>query len=76
MTLLSFTHVRYYAEAVIQKCSVKEVFLKISQNLQENTCVNDSFIIKLQVISGEFCQIFKNNSFYRTSLVAASDYKG
>ena len=27
-----------------------EVFLEISQNLQEKTCVRDSFLIKLQVV--------------------------
>ena len=26
-----------HLEAVVQKCSVKKVFLEISQNLQENT---------------------------------------
>ena len=26
------------SEAVIQRCSIKKVFLKISQNSQENTC--------------------------------------
>ena len=26
-------------KAVVQRCSVKNVFLKISQNLQENICV-------------------------------------
>ena len=36
-------------EAVNQKCSVKKVFLKISQNSQENTCARISFLIKLQV---------------------------
>ena len=35
-------------EAVAQKCSVKNVFLEISQNSQENTCAKDSFLIKLQ----------------------------
>ena len=34
-------------EAVAQKCSLKKVFLKISQNSQENTCVRASFLIKL-----------------------------
>ena len=29
-------------------CSVKKEFLNISQNLQENTCVRVSFLIKLQ----------------------------
>ena len=36
------------AEAVARKCSVKEVFLKILQNSQENTCAIFSFLIKLQ----------------------------
>ena len=35
-------------EAVVQRCSVKKVFLQISQNLQENTCATDSFLIKFQ----------------------------
>ena len=36
-------------EAVVQTCSVKKVYLNISQNLQENTCARVSFLIKLQV---------------------------
>ena len=31
-----------FKEAVAQTCSVKKVFLEISQNLQENTCARDS----------------------------------
>ena len=31
-----------------QRCSVKKVFLEISENLQENTCARVSFLIKLQ----------------------------
>ena len=34
-------------EAVVQRCSVKEVFLKVSQNLQENTFARVSFLIYL-----------------------------
>ena len=34
-------------EAVVQSCSVKKVFIEISQNSQENTCARDSFLIKL-----------------------------
>ena len=30
-------------EAVVQRCSVKKVFLKISQNSQENICARISF---------------------------------
>ena len=35
-------------EAVVQRCSVKKVFLKFLQNSQENTCARVSFLIKLQ----------------------------
>ena len=35
-------------EAVVQKCPVKKVFWKISQNSQENTCSRVPFLIKLQ----------------------------
>ena len=38
-----------WIEAVFQRCSVKKVFLEISQNSQENTCARVSFLIKLQV---------------------------
>ena len=35
-------------ETVVQRCSVKKVFLKMSQSSQEGTCTRDSFLIKLQ----------------------------
>ena len=35
-------------EADVQMRSVKKVFLKFSQNAQENTCARVSFLIKLQ----------------------------
>ena len=47
-------------EAVIQRCSVKKVFLENSQNSQENTCGRVSFLIKF---SSEFYEISKNNFF-------------
>ena len=31
------------AEAVVERCSVKKMFLNISQNLQENTCAEVNF---------------------------------
>ena len=31
------------AEEVAQRCSIKKVFLKVSQNLQENNCFRFSF---------------------------------
>ena len=42
---------RQYIEAVVWRCSVKKVFLKISQNSQENTCARVSFLIKLYITS-------------------------
>ena len=67
-------------EAVAQKCSVKKVFLEISQNLQGNTRARVSFLFKkfikketlAPVFSWGFCEISKNNFSYRTPLVAAS----
>ena len=43
-------------EAVVQRCSVKKVFLEISQNSQENTCARVSFLIKLQAQEHIFLQ--------------------
>ena len=37
-------------KAVVRKCSVKKVLLKISQNPHENTCARVSFLIKLQAL--------------------------
>ena len=36
-------------EAALQRCCVKKVFSKISQNLQENACARVSFLIKVQL---------------------------
>ena len=77
-------------EAVVERCSVKKVFLEITENSQENACARFSFLIKLEasackfikketlayVSSCEFCKISQNNFFYRTTLVAASDQSG
>ena len=60
-------------EAVDQRCSVKKVFLEISQNSQENTCVFFNKETLAQVFSCEFCEISKNTFSYRTPLVAASE---
>ena len=37
-----------FSEAVAQRCSVKKVFLEISQKSQANTCFRVSFLTKLQ----------------------------
>ena len=53
-------------EAVVQRYSVKKMFLEISRNSQENTCARDSFtkvatLLKKEslalVFSCEFCEI-------------------
>ena len=36
--------VHFHIEAVIQRCSAKKLFLKISRNSQENTCARASFL--------------------------------
>ena len=53
------------SEAVTQRCSVKKLFLEISQNSQEHICA------KAQVFPCEFCEICKN-TFFCTAPVAAS----
>ena len=67
---------RCNSEAVVQRCSVKKMFLEIPQNSQENTCARVSFLIKLQaeaqVFSCEFCEISKITFFDRTPLMSAS----
>ena len=42
-------------EAVVQRCSVKKLFLEISQNLQENTCVRVFF----NKVAGLVCNFIK-----------------
>ena len=71
------------SEAVVQRCSLKKVFLEISQKSQENTSVRVSFLIKLkalgveetlaQVFSCEFCKISNNTFSYRTPPAASSE---
>ena len=42
------------SEAVAQRCSVKKLFLEISQNSQENTCARVSLLLKLQAKVSNF----------------------
>ena len=37
--------VHAYSGAAAQECSIKKVFLEISQNSQENTCARASFLL-------------------------------
>ena len=75
-----------YAEAVVQKCSIKKVFLKFLQNSEENTRVRVSFrqicgpvaLWKRDSGADVFLWIFRNfqeHLFYRTPPVAASEYE-
>ena len=36
-----------YKKAAVRRCSVKKVFLKVSQDSQENTCTRVFFLKKL-----------------------------
>ena len=59
-----------------QKCSIKKVFLKISQNSQENTCARVSFSKKetlTQAFSCEFLEIFKNTFFTKHLPMTATE---
>ena len=46
----------------VASCSVKKLFLEISQNSQENTCLAVSFLIK--VCYYEFCEFFSNTLIF------------
>ena len=59
-------------EAVVWSFSVEKVFLEISQNSLGTTCARVSFLNKVAGLS-LFCEISKNNYFYRTTPVAASE---
>ena len=86
MWIFSITCSSVISEVVGHRCSVKKVFLEISQNSQENTCARTSFLIMLhasasnfikketlaQVFSWEFSEISKSTFSYRTPPVAAS----
>ena len=48
-------------EAVVWRCSVKKVFLEISQNSQENTCARVSFFYyKRDSVTGAFLWILRS----------------
>ena len=43
-----------HTEAVIRGCSIKKMFLEISQILQENSCARVCYLIRLQVLAYNF----------------------
>ena len=53
-----------HSEAVVQMCSVKKVFLEISQNSQESTCTRVSWIL----------WNFQEHIFLQNASVAASEH--
>ena len=60
-------------EAVVRRCSVKKLFLRILENYQENTCTEVSFYqgYRSPVLSCELCEIFKNTYFVKHWWTAA-----
>ena len=56
-----------FRSRLVQKCSVKNVFLKISQNTQENTCTRVSFSVKLKKILRHRCFPVNFAKFFRTT---------
>ena len=52
-------------EAVVQSCSVKKVFLEISQNSQKSTCARVSFSIKLQASGLRSASLLKKRPWHR-----------
>ena len=52
-------------EAVVQRCSLKKVFLENSQNSKENTCARVSFLIKLQTWA---CKFVKKETLTQVTL--------
>ena len=62
-----------YREVVVWRRPVKKVFLKITQNApvpRAQACCTGEIVA--QVFPYEFCKIFKNNFFCKTTPVAAS----
>ena len=63
--MINKCHTRYFVtEAVARRCSVKKMFLEISQNSQENTCARASFLIKPKA-----CNFIKKETLHKCFLV-------
>ena len=73
-----------FPELVVLTCSAKKTFLEILQNLQENTCAIDSFLIKFQAVTSvkknlwhrcfpvNFAKFLRASFFCRTPPASAS----
>ena len=68
----AFSSYSFIWKGVGQRCSVKKVFLEISQNSQGNTSARVSFLITLHNLAQVFCETSKNTFSYRTPPLVAS----
>ena len=76
--------IKYFTEAVARGCSVKQLFLEIPQNSQENTlketlvqvfsCDFIKSVTLAQVFDSEFGERSKNTFSYRAPPVVTSDF--
>ena len=73
-----------YLEAVARRCFIKKMFLQISQNSQENTCIRVSLVVKPETLVKKsptqmsfrgFREISKNIYFVEHLRPAASEYQ-
>ena len=60
------SRIKWHKEAVAKRCSVKKIFLEISQNLQKNICARASFLIMLQASA---LQLYLKRLWHRCFLV-------
>ena len=80
-----WSFIKYFTEAVARRCSVKKLFLEISQNSQENTlketlaqvfsCNFIKNVTLAQVFDSEFGERSKNTFSYRKPPVVTSDFR-
>ena len=68
---MSSIELRMIPEAVVQRRSLKRLFLKISENSKKNTYAGVSFAEAFNLIKKKNSEK-ENTFFYRTPLVAAS----
>ena len=59
---IKFSNKVLITEATIGGGFLKKVFLNISPNLQENTCARLSFLIKLQALGLQACNVIKKET--------------
>ena len=74
--IFKWRHLYDIAEAVVQRCSAKKMFSKISQNLQENTCAKVIFSkvagqrpADSSTVSSEFVRFFRVPILYNMIII-------